>query len=207
MPGELVLGQPVVAQTESTGAMRRTTQRIAWHQTVTPRVWLGCATLADMAELWLSRSLYDRNRFDLEGIGVMLRPHWWDYRGRAETVDGQRWTFRTRGVTGCELEATDAEGRSVGRYEQGAGPDLSSPLDWDSRPFRAKAVGEQAEVFSLQGGGRELLRIDVGEWKNHPAHLMFTDPPRNGALPPGLVMFAIWVAHVVTRRIHNEARH
>jgi hypothetical protein len=141
-----------------------------------------------MAEIELTRSPDDRRRFEADGVGA-LRLGGILSRGATAEAGGTTWSFDRRGFWQRVIEATDATGEVIGRFEPRSWRRGGS-LNWAGREYQLRPASAWRERYALADGEREVAVLDGKSWGKQPVRITVDDP---GAVEPGLLLFAAFV--------------
>jgi hypothetical protein len=141
-----------------------------------------------MAEVELTRVQGDRRLYALEGVGT---PRLEGLFSSAATADagGTTWRFARHGILSQVVEAKDAAGADVGRWEY-CGLRRRWTVFWANRAYALRPASSWRERYALADGERELAVLDGKGWGKRPVKLELDDP--NGT-DPGLLLFAAFI--------------
>ena len=158
-----------------------------------------------MPELELTRTPSDRKRYELSGVGSLALRGWTGRSATAETAAGDRsWELARRGIFKATVEATDAAGTPVGAYEPRTFR-RGGTLTWQEREYALRPASAWKERYALTPAGdedRELAVIEGKGWGKRPVAV---DVPDLAALPPGLLLFSIYVVRSLAEDASSAA--
>ncbi|HET6508164.1 MAG TPA: hypothetical protein VFG42_15340 [Baekduia sp.] len=156
-----------------------------------------------MPELELTRAPGDKKLYVLEGVGSLRLRGWFSRSASAETAVGDRsWELAQRGVFHTVIEAYDAAGTPVGAYEPRAFR-RGGNLMWHDHGYGLRPASAWKERYALTfGGDRELAIIEGKGWSKRPVKVAVPDP---SALPPGLLLFTVYVVRSLAENAQTAA--
>src|SRR3954468_11793465 len=137
-------------------------------------------------ELELTRVPKDRRLYRLAGIGNVRLESWFARTGSAEADDGRSWRLGRRGLFGRLIEASDATGVAVGRFEPRQ-IRRGGMLRWGTRELELRPVGLR-ERYILIEADRELAHLEAKGWGKRPVRISLAVDP--GELDPGVLLYA-----------------
>ena len=141
-----------------------------------------------MADYELIRTQGDRRRYSLDGLGTLRLEGFFSRAATAE-ADGTKWHIAHNGFWRRRLEATDARGATVGRFEP-RNIHRGGTLRWADREFTLRPASSWRERYALADGERELAILDGKGWGRRPVKVTVDDLD---AIEPGLVLFAAFI--------------
>jgi hypothetical protein len=153
-----------------------------------------------MVELELTRSPDDRRLYRVGALGS-LRLGGFFARSATGEAGGVRWTFRRRGILGRRIEASDASGALAGAYDA-RGVRRGGTLHWGGRELVLRPASAWRERYALVAGEREIAILDGKGWGRRPVAVRIDDP---SSLDPGLLLFAVFVVHVLAEDAGGSA--
>jgi len=142
-----------------------------------------------MAELELTRAADDRRLYVLEGVGTLRLGGWFSRRATAE-AGGVTWELARRGMFRVVAEAVDGAGAVVGEFTPRT-VRRGGTLVWSGRELEMRPASTWRERYALADGDRELAVLDAKGWGKRPVRVAVEDL---GAVEPGLLLFAVFVA-------------
>lgn len=155
-----------------------------------------------MPELELTRTPGDRRRYTLEGAGTLRLRGWTGRSATAETTAGDRsWELAQRGMFRAVIEASDTAGVLVGAYEPRTFR-RGGALTWQGRDYGLRPASAWKERYALTDGDRELAVIEGKGWGKRPVRVDVADP---AALPPGLLLFVVYVVRALAENAQSAA--
>lgn len=157
-----------------------------------------------MPELELTRTREDRRRYRLDGAGTITLGGWFGGSATAETEAGDRsWELRSRGFLSRVLEATDAAGTLVGEYEPRTFR-RGGTLSWQTIEYglRPASAWKQRYALVVPSSDRELAVVEGKGWGKRPVKVTVPDL---SALPPGLLLFAVYVVRSLAEDASSAA--
>lgn len=157
-----------------------------------------------MPDLELTRTPDDRRRFRLDGVGALYLRGWTGRSASAETESGDRsWELSSRGVVSRVIEASDAAGTLVGAYEPRTFR-RGGTLTWQSREYGLRPASAWKERYALTdpASDAELAIVEGKGWGKRPVKVTVADP---SALPPGLLLFAVYVVRALAEDAQSAA--
>jgi hypothetical protein len=151
-----------------------------------------------MPELELTRTPGDRKAYTLAGVGTLRLRGWAGRSASAETAAGDRsWELARRGLFKATIEAADAAGTPVGAFEPRTFR-RGGTLTWQGREYALRPASAWKERYALVApeaeGGGELATIEGKGWGKRPVKVDVLDP---AALPPGLLLFTVYVVRTL----------
>lgn len=155
-----------------------------------------------MPELELTRTPDDRKLYVLEGAGTLRLRGWTGRSATAETAAGDRsWEIAQRGIFRAVIEASDAAGSAVGAYEPRTFR-RGGALTWEGRDYGLRPASSWKQRYALTGGDRELAVIEGKGWGKRPVKVDVADL---ASLPPGLLLFAVYVVRALAENAQSAA--
>lgn len=155
-----------------------------------------------MPELDLTRTPGDKKLYVLEGVGTLRLRGWTGRSATAETPAGDRsWELVHRGLFRTVLEASDAAGTPIGAYEPRTFR-RGGALTWQGHDYGLRAASAWKQRYALADGDRELATIEGKGWGKRPVKVSIDDP---AALPPGLLLFAVYVVRALAEDAQSAA--
>lgn len=146
----------------------------------------GVGTVAGMPELELTRADGDRRLFALEGVGT-LRLKGWASRAATAEAAGVSWEFNRVGVIKQTIQAADAAGSVIGRFEPN-GLKRGGKVAWQSSEFELRPASRWKERYALADGDRELALLDGKGSGGRPVKVAVEE-----TIDPELLLFATFV--------------
>ncbi|HKG03351.1 MAG TPA: hypothetical protein VKB03_09220 [Conexibacter sp.] len=143
-----------------------------------------------MRELQLIRSVDDKRRLDLHGIGSVRFENMWGTKLCLSAPGHVDWHVARRGRRGGTT-AIDATGAAVAtldgrRVEHGhRAVDVTTPH---------QGILDRRPPFVLVEGDRELAKVAPHVWSEKPVDVTITDEDF-AAEEPHLLLFALWAAN------------
>jgi hypothetical protein len=141
-----------------------------------------------MTELELTRRPGDRRLYELEGIGTLRLEGVFSSAATAR-AGGTTWRFARRGILRQVVEAKDAAGGDVGRWEY-CGLRRRWTVFWAGTAYALRPASSWRERYALADGERELAVLDGKGWGKRPVKIELEDPQ---ATDPGLLLFAAFI--------------
>jgi hypothetical protein len=141
-----------------------------------------------MTDLELRRTPHDRRVYEIDGVGTLRHDGFGSRRPPAEAREGS-WQITRSGLLRRVVEAADAAGSPVGRFEA-HGLRRGGTLRWSEREFTLRAASMWRERYALADGERELVVLDGKGWGKKPVKLTVEDVDE---VDPGLLLFAAFV--------------
>jgi hypothetical protein len=141
-----------------------------------------------MADYELTRTQGDRRAYSLAGLGTLRLEGLFSRAATAE-VAGGTWRIAHNGFWRRQLEATDATGATVGRFEART-LRRGGTLRWADREFTLRPASSWRERYALADGDRELAILDGKGWGRRPVKVTVDDLD---AIEPGLLLFAAFI--------------
>jgi hypothetical protein len=157
-----------------------------------------------MPELELTRTPDDRRTFRLDGAGTLHLRGWTGRSATAETASGDRsWELAHRGWLSRVIEASDAAGTVVGECEPRAFR-RGGTLTWEGREYglRPAAAFKQRYALIVPSSDQELAIIEGKGWGKRPVRVDVADL---SALPPGLLLFAVYIVRSLAEDAQSAA--
>lgn len=159
-----------------------------------------------MPELELTRTPGDRKAYTLEGVGTLRLRGWTNRSASAETAAGDRsWERARRGLFRATIEAADAAGTPVGAFEPRTFR-RGGTLTWGGRAYGLRPASAWKERYALTApeaeGGGELATVEGKGWGKRPVKVDVLDP---AALPPGLLLFAVYIVRTLAEDAQSAA--
>ena len=142
-----------------------------------------------MAELALTRSVDDRRRYELDGVGSIRRVGLFSRGAELHTVTGRMLNARSRGFAGRTSDATDEASGTVGQFVQAWKLKRTGTLTWRGLPHEVTTESSWRNRYLLSRDGRALLTVQCRGWGRTPARLTVHDD----TLDPGLALFTTWL--------------
>lgn len=139
-----------------------------------------------MPELELTRTDGDRRLFSLEGVGT-LRLKGWANRAATAEAKGVSWEFNRLGWLKQTIQATDAAGSVVGRFEP-TGLRRGGTVAWQASELGLRPASRWKQRYALADGDRELALLDGKGWGRRPVKVTVEE-----TMDPGLLLFATFV--------------
>jgi hypothetical protein len=141
-----------------------------------------------MVDLMLERVPGERRLYEVRGVGTIRFDGLFSRAATAEAGE-KRWRLARRGFWGRRVEASDADGTTIGTFEPHA-LRRGGPLVWAERELRLQPASAWRERYALVDGDQELAVFDGKGWGRKPVAISIDDPD---ALDPGLVLFTAFV--------------
>jgi hypothetical protein len=157
-----------------------------------------------MPELELTRTPGDRKTYTLDGVGTLRLRGWTSRSATAETTTGDRsWELAGRGFLSRVLEASDAAGTVVGEYEPRTFR-RGGTLTWETREYglRPASAWKQRYALLVPSSDAELAVIEGKGWGKRPVKVTVPDL---SALPPGLLLFTVYVVRALAEDASSAA--
>jgi hypothetical protein len=155
-----------------------------------------------MPELELTRTRDDKRLYVLEGVGTLRLRGWTGRSATAETTAGDRsWELAQRGLLRAVIEAFDAAGTPIGAYEPRTFR-RGGALTWQGRDHGLRPASAWKQRYALTDDDRELAVIEGKGWGKRPVKV---DVPDLDALPPGLLLFAVYVVRALAENAQSAA--
>lgn len=159
-----------------------------------------------MPELELTRTRDDKKLYVLEGVGSLRLRGWWGRTASVETATGDRsWELEQRGIFKSTIEAYDSAGTSVGVYEPRTFR-RGGALTWQGNAYGLRPASAWKERYALTSGegdtARELAIIEGKGWGKRPVKV---DVPDLAALPPGLLLFTVFIVRALAEDAQSAA--
>ena len=153
-----------------------------------------------MADLELKRTSSNRRLYSLEGVGTL---HLEGLTSRTATAEaaGTSWRIARRGFWRRVIQATDATGTEVGKFEP-RGLRRGGTLRWAGRELTLRPASRWRERYALADGDRELALLDGKGRHRLPVKITVDDP---GAVDPGLMLFAVFVVRGLAKDSGDDA--
>ncbi len=150
-----------------------------------------------MPELELTRTPGDRKTYELNGVGRLRLRGWGGRSATAETTAGDRsWELSQRGLFKVTIEASDAAGTRIGDYEPRTFR-RGGTLTWQDAEYLLRPASAWKERYALTPIGdddREIAVVEGKSWGKRPVKVTSPDP---SALPPGLLLFTVFVVRAL----------
>jgi hypothetical protein len=153
-----------------------------------------------MSELRLTRARGDRRSYTLERVGTLRFEGLTSGRATAEAA-GLRWRLGRSGLLWHSIEAIDASGTVVGRFERRL-LERGGSLRWSGHKLALEKDGFWRQRYALIDGGRRLATIPGNGWGGSGTTLTVEDV---AAIDPGLLLFAAFVARMIARDAKSGA--
>jgi hypothetical protein len=141
-----------------------------------------------MADLELKRTPGERRLYALEGVGTLRVERFGSRAATAETGD-ESWRIARRRFWQRAIEATDAAGTAVGKFEPRS-LRRGGTIRWAGRELMLRPASHWRERYVLADGELELAVFDGKGWGRRPVKVTVDEP---GAVEPGLLLFAAFV--------------
>jgi hypothetical protein len=141
-----------------------------------------------MVDLVLERAPGERGLYTVPGVGALRFDGLFSRAATAEAGE-KRWRVARRGFWGRRVEASDADGTTVGTFES-RGLRRGGPVVWAGRELRLQPASAWRERYALVERDQELAVFDGKGWGRKPVAISIDDPD---ALDPGLVLFTAFV--------------
>jgi len=152
-----------------------------------------------MTELELTRSSDDKRLYVLDGVGALRFEGFGSQRAEAEAGD-ERWRFSRRTFRRT-IEAVDAGGATAGGFVsallRGGGA-----LRWRGREYVLRTTGLTRLRYELVLAEQALAVVEPKGWGKRPVKLLVGDLD---AVEPGLLLFAVFVAHLLAGDVAASA--
>jgi hypothetical protein len=145
-------------------------------------------SLSAMANLELRRTSGDRRLYALDGLGT-LRLEGIASRTATAEAEGESWRIARRHFWMRDIEATDAAGSTVGRFEP-RGLRRGGTLRWADHELALRPASQWRERYALADVDKELAIFDGKGWGRRRVTISIADP---AAVEPGLLLFAAFV--------------
>ena len=142
-----------------------------------------------MAELELKRTRDDRRLYAIDGVGTLRLEGLTSRRATADATGDGSWQIARTGFWQRAIEATDAAGTTLGRFEPHT-LRRGGTLRWDERELTLRPASAWRERYALADGDRELVLLDAKGWGKRPVRFTLDD---RAAIDPGLLLFAAFV--------------
>jgi hypothetical protein len=145
-----------------------------------------------MTHLELTRSSSDRRLYRLGGRGTLYLEGFFRSRATA-TAGAATWHMYNTGLLVRAIEATDASGTVIGRFE----PKVvrrGGRLAWAGRHLTLEPSSLWRERYALAEHGVDLALFDGKSWGKTPVRLSVIG---EGAADVGLLLFAAFVVRTL----------
>lgn len=141
-----------------------------------------------MADLELERISVDRRLYTLHVVGTL---HLQGLFARSATLEanGDTWRVARRGFWQRRIEASDATGAAVGRFEPNS-IRRGGRLHWNGVELTLRPASAWRQRYALADGDRELAILDGKSWGRRPVKITVDDL---AAVEPALLLFAAFV--------------
>ncbi len=148
-----------------------------------------------MGELQLVRSVDDRRRFELAGVGWVRSTGWLTQRADAGRVVGaSEWHFEPRGWTGGRAEAlATGTGEVVGTYRRTSRWNHDGEVTWGRTTLRVGRAGFWRSRYVWSVGDQPVLELGVHPLSRRRVTLTLESAWQRD---PGLVLFACWLGQL-----------
>jgi hypothetical protein len=142
-----------------------------------------------MGDLVLSRSVEDRRRFDLEGVGSLRRVGLFSRTTLLFPSGGEPLTAQSRVGLSGGAEALAPGGEVVGEFTSQALLGHGGEIAWRGRWLDLRSGTVLISRYVLRDGDTTLLEVQARGWGESPADVTIGAEP----VDPGLVLFVLWL--------------
>jgi hypothetical protein len=151
-----------------------------------------------MRKLGLTRSVDDRRRWEIVGIGWLRSAGWLSQRAAAgrEPFTGAAgdWAFEPRGWTGGRAEALDpGTGLRLGGYRRTSVISHNGTVTWGGRDYELARTSSWRQHFRLSLDGEPAADLAVKSLGRTRVELTLTPLLEH---EPGLVLFVCWLCQL-----------